>query len=389
MKKIKILFVCLSIAFYSCSKSDDSAPTTQDPNGNNPPTPDPYAGYDIYASGEQANIGVLWKNGKILYSDPMGYSLVRTGAFCVSGNDIYEGANKKYRNTAINENNYGGCILKNGTILYNDTGASTAIYDIVVLGNDVYYLTGGSYGTSLAATRPKLWKNGQVLYDLYAIANVNNYGFRVFSLQIVNNNIYVGAEILSNKRGYFKNGVFNQIIPINFNVGSLVSDILVVTPSEDIYYKMDYPTEIGLTYPTIRNYNFKIFKNGAEMTGYQTTINKTYAKLMKVIGNDVYILGDDNRKNVLWKNGVRNYLPDDNATNVSLTDRIYDFNIVDNKTFIAGKIQNGQASVYQLFPQVWELTSSNTNIVAHQVEVTETISNGDLYAITRLVVVKK
>ena len=196
MKKITILLVYCSIAFFSCSKSEDTTPTTQDPTGNNPGVPNPYAGYDIYASGTQANNGVLWKNGKILYKDPADYSVVRTGQFFISGNDIYEGAYKKYRNTGNNENDRGGCIIKNGVVLFEDTGANTQIYDLVVSGNDVYYLTSNFGLHSIDSGRPKIWKNGQLLYDLHSIASTNNSGVVAFSLQVVNNNVYINFIII-------------------------------------------------------------------------------------------------------------------------------------------------------------------------------------------------
>jgi hypothetical protein len=382
MKKFSILLVCLSIAFYSCSKSDDSAPTTQDPNGNNPSAPNPYAGYDIYASGSQANISVLWKNGKIFYQSPTDYSIVRTGGFCVVGNDIYEGAYKKYRNTGNNENDRGGCILKNGAVLFEDTGANTQIYDLVVSGNDVYYLTSNFGLHSIDSGRPKIWKNGQILYDLHSIASTNNNGVVAFSLQVVNNNVYIGAEIGS-KRGYIKNGIFIQIVPPNLynTLGYFFRDVLYVTPTNDVYFLMTYDS---LTGPYTNN--IKVFKNGVALPNFQSTVNKSYASQLIVQGNDVYLLGADDQKNVIWKNGVRNYLPDDNATNAILTDKVYDFDIIDNKIFIAGKIKTPTAFPY---PQVWELTSANTTIVAHEVEVLTANYGDDNYFINKLVVLKK
>ncbi len=393
MKKIKILLVCFFTAFLSCSKSEEETPITQDPNGNNPTAPNPYAGYDIYASGFQGSFGVLWKNGKILYSDPFDYdALRRTGDFYIAGTDIYEGAEKQYRSTSDYATNIGGCLLKNGAILYNDTGAGTGIYDVIFSGTDVYYLTQERRGGSVSVSKPKIWKNGQVLYDLFALVNNNNQGFFAYSLQIVNNNVFVGCQLSAGERGYFKNGVYNRITqPFAYNDD--LTDILLVTQTEDIYLKLNSETRIGLSYPQIVNKNFKIFENGFDISSsFQTTANKTYGTQMKIAGDNFYLLGYDNQKNAIWKNGVRTYLPEENAINNLLTDEIYDLNVVDDKVFIAGKIKSKNPSSLSFnipYPQVWELTSINTNIVAHEVEVSSTIYSSESYRIAKLVVVKK
>ncbi len=108
-------------------------------------------------------------------------------------------------------------------------------------------------------------------------------------------------------------------------------------------------------------------------------------------GNDVYLLGADDQKNVIWKNGVRNYLPDDNATLPTLTDKIFDFDIMDNKIFIAGKEVKSFPSggVAIPYPQIWELSSVNTNTIISEAEVTSTIYSDDRYYIDKLIVIKK
>ena len=395
MKKIKILLVLTAIVLLSCTKSEDETPIIQDPNSNNSGTPNPYAGYDIYASGKQGSGAVLWKNGKILYSDPVDYSFFRTGGFCIAGNDIYEGAEKNYRNLAGIDNldyNRGGCVLKNGSILFNDTGAYSSVRDVVVSGNDVYYLVSSSAirATSIDSSRPKLYKNGQVLYNLFDLASNNNNGFKVFSLQIVNNNVYVGVQYGNGRTGYFKNGVYTQIIPPNNNEYRS-SELLYVAPNEDVYLKLNVETRTGLSFPQIINNNFKIFKNGTELSGFQTSINKTYAYFMKVVGSDVYLIGYDDQKNAIWKNGIRTYLPEDNTINNGLRDEIYDLNVIDNKIFIAGKIQSVISGLnFSIpYPQVWELTNTNTNIVAHEVEVSTKIYGSEYYQISKLFVLKK
>ena len=324
MKSFFVLAATIMICNACSSDSDSSNSPTE--------VPSQYSGYDIFAIGYSPPTTSLYKNFDILYRADQ-FNADFTVHFSVIGNDIYQGATKRYRTTSDFQINKGGCILKNGVELYSDTGEASEIRGLSVSDGDVYYLSThcGLCSQSALQGRPKVWKNGVMLYPLVTpytgLPNANSP--QAFDMSTVGSDVYVGGyEEMGgySSVGYWQNEIYIEICTSNYFEYFQLPLKFYVAPNGDIYEMF------GERFSQDSRQS-RIFKNGVEVEGIQKTESNNIFIDFEVVGDDLYIIGQDNELNAFWKNGTKTYLPDDRL-NDNINDDIDDMTIVDGKIFI-------------------------------------------------------
>ncbi len=323
----------------------------------------PSAEYDFYTT----DYNRFLKNNQIVYG-AIEKEVSKLKTFIVTENSVYQGADKKFRNTGVDDLDYGGLILKDGNILYGDTGEGTTINGIAVNGENVYYVSAphsNDYYTSIGFPC-KLWKNGVAQYSLNG--PFNNYG-RAEEVYIVGNDVYVsGVEVGYNispynsievSYGYWKNGNYVEV----YRGGdyAVISNYLQfkVTSNGDTYLKVTSDTGFN---GNNSDFSSKIFKNGIEMTF--SANGRVIFNDFVVSGNDVYAVGSDidannNSTKAVWKNGIPYYIEDPNDN--------YKANNIDVKD---GRVFLGTDYFYKI--EIWEF-HLNTRTFS---QISETVDYG-------------
>lgn len=143
---------------------------------------------------------VLWKNG-IIQNLEMPAATLRSEARAVfvSGNDVYvAGRHQKAWE------NWVACVWKNGKVINVTDGSNMArLYDIYVLGNDIY-ATGYEINDEIG-TQGKYWKNGTPT----VLENKNTENIVPNQITVLGNDIYVigsGFGGIGQTVQYWKNG---------------------------------------------------------------------------------------------------------------------------------------------------------------------------------------
>jgi hypothetical protein len=262
MKKIFLRTIAFALVFTSCKKSDviDTTP----PNPNVPITE---TVKDIYAGGFENE---TWANAP--------------------ANSPFLGA---YAKTNAR-------VWKNG-VLMPVTGSpfSSVVYDVAVLGNDVYAV--GTFDTATynpynqIMVKPTIWKNGVPTF-----LSAPGKGGSCKSIEISGNDIYItGSQYGISSTGtgtVWKNGVV-----IFSEANTDIRDIKVV--GNDVYMVLRQGVGSGGS--------GSLWKN-AVYTNFSSDPNTAYPTGLAVVGTDVYICGfktgGQNFKAMLWKNGVETEL---------------------------------------------------------------------------------
>lgn len=261
------------------------------------------SGTDVYVlairqplSGASSTV-VIYKNGTELqsFATPNG---IYYNCLAVSGNDIYL-AGIEYPSGGV-----GKIILwKNGSVssITNNTGTGATdarVYDMLVVGADVY-LAGYETTSSGAFNRlPKYWKNGQAT-TLGAASGVGSSAHRIV---LVNNDVYCAGES-EGKPIYWKNGTATNL---STSSGWCYG---IALSGSDVYAAGSVSTGSNI-------FNAVSWKNGSQnLLSNITTQGTSSVYGIGVDGSDVYIIGslpnasNSSAKSVYWKNGTMVELP--------------------------------------------------------------------------------
>lgn len=202
MKKLLIFSILLLCSFLQVSCSADGVT-------NNPVTTNPV---DVYVAGSKDGKACYWKNGQIVMLDSGGFENSDATKIVVSNNGIHV-LGQGYSN---NEPNYARILYwKNGvvtnlnTLFSNNSQNVSAIDDMKVVGNDVYF--GGFMKPALLTVEIYdlvYWKNG-----VKTIVESNLNGPGAAQIEIQNNDVYVTFSPSFNQsfKGYYKNNIFNAV----------------------------------------------------------------------------------------------------------------------------------------------------------------------------------
>jgi hypothetical protein len=222
--------------------------------------------------------------------------------------DIYAGGfeNENWENAPANSLFLGtyaktnARVWKNGVIMpLTGSPFSSVVYDVAVLGNDVYAV--GTFDTATynpynqIMVKPTIWKNG-----IPTFLSAPGRGGSCKSIEISGNDIYItGSEYGLSSTGtgtLWKNGVV-----IFSEANTNIRDIKVV--GNDVYMVLRQGAgsfAVG-----------SLWKNGV-YTNFSSDPNTAYPTGLAVVGTDVYICGfktgGQNFKAMLWKNGVETEL---------------------------------------------------------------------------------
>jgi hypothetical protein len=341
MKTLKKILAVLTIIFIaSCSKNDDTA---------TPELTNPLAISDVYIAGSTTNsnnikVPTIWKNGvaTILPSDTNVNTVA--GRIIVSGNDVYVvNSNTDDTNDIL--------LWKNGNL--TEIANNYRLKQFTVDNGNVYILGEDESGNSYLV---KYWKNGIPTILSSTLNYINN-------MIVSNDDVYVcGSEYNGTKNvaKYWKNGTAT-----NVSDGTLNSfgNAIAVNGSEISIFLREISATNTISYKVWKNGNTTTLKSGIYNDGSvgsasiayesnnlhmatveqinsspnntskilywrnglesQITAGNSYAgfRQMKVIGNDIYIVGyENNISNIAvlkyWKNGQVTALTD-GTTNFS------------------------------------------------------------------------
>lgn len=260
-------------------------------------------------------------------------------AMTVSDTDIYVAGyvNAQTVNGAIQTQ---AVYWKNGNPVYLTNGATSAqVNDIFVVGKDVY-AAGYEYMGNIKVA--KYWKNGMAFNLTSGIKNAEANGIAVNK-----NDVYVCGNELNGKiyiAKYWKNGA-----SISLSAGTGYAAAIALKGSDVYVAGSEFPT--GSSNPIA-----KYWKNGTafNLTDGTQTAN---AKNIYINDNDIYIVGYDNTKAVLWKNGQQSDIDQNAIANDVWADG--------NDIYIAGtkKVNAKYLAHYWKNGQITAL-SSNSSIAA-------------------------
>ncbi|SCY87276.1 hypothetical protein [Flavobacterium caeni] len=362
-EKLLVVFVFLGV-MYSCSSDENNS--NGDNTNQNP-------GFEYFASSSN----YFWKdfvtlcNAEELYDT--GLPVTDLYGFAVSGNDIYQGAEARFRTVYSGNDhylNFGGCVLKNNTILYSDTGEGTAVRYVAVKGSDVYYLSMHMSEVTGQPVAPKLWKNGVMQYELIGPYNGNwsTANPWTFDLCVVGTDVYVGGwqsnggSSFTTQCGYWKNGNFIQVT-YGQDPAVFAKSKLKVTENGDVYFMTGFSVG-GLRYQS------KIFKNGVEFPITYEGVRSVFFDF-DISGTDLYIVGTDidesnNSTKTIWKNGTPIYFsfPENNYEEMTK------ISISDNRVF-TGSYSSYNMTIWELNPAAGSLAKVGSKSEPYGVGLTQ------------------
>lgn len=261
------------------------------------------SGTDVYVLAlRQSNSGgsysvVIYKNGTEFQSFSVA-SNIYYNCLAVSGTDIYL-AGVDFPSSGVPKI----ILWKNGTVteITSNTGANATearVYDMVVVGSDVYLAGYETMSSNPFNRLPKYWKNGQAVI-LNATAGINSVVHRIV---VAGSDVHCSGES-EGKPTYWKNGA-----PTNLSSANGWSYGLAVNGT-DVFTAGSVSTGANI-------YNASIWKNGSQTVLSNRTTQGTVSVFgVGVDGNDVYVIGSvpdatqSNAKSVYWKNGSLVELP--------------------------------------------------------------------------------
>ncbi len=245
---VKTFFICISIvgALSSCKKNSDPIPI---------PIPDtfPKATAGVYIAGDFGR-GALWKDQSLYVLD-----IPNNGGNSSDANSVFV--------------------------------ADTVVY---VIGSS--YCSCGLRGSRATSDSGILWKNG-------VATKLPGYFGQVI---VYNNDVYVMGNNLSGQPTYWKNG-----IPVIVDLARNTTATSIFVSGNDVYATGFETDTISALINDIAVY----WKNG---TRIKLSTTDSWANSIFVSGTDVYVAGFDigtyapgkqDIVPVLWKNGVKTYLP--------------------------------------------------------------------------------
>ncbi|MBA5792964.1 hypothetical protein H1R17_06165 [Flavobacterium sp. xlx-214] len=328
MKKITIL--CSSVLMLLSCKSDD------DIKDNPGVDPSLFANVDLYYSGlVRNNAGVYefkyWKNDSIVHvSTP---EMVVPAEISVQNNDVYlAGYFQRIEGTSGIPLN--GAVWKNGTLIQNlkatendwvtvaamkvtnnvvhtagvinrkqvaywkngvlnkwaNANLFTKVYAMDVVGNDVYIL-GDTQPEGKSNHVIKYWKNGVE----HAVSGPDELAYGG-DIKVIGSDVYVLGTVIKNgyKITLWKNGV-RTTIGDNYTFGHAHS---LFVENSDVYISATMQPKDGNTSPFI-------FKNGVSIPLEYDTDKGCSLYDLYVNNGDVYAVGSQNSKGLIWKNGKK------------------------------------------------------------------------------------
>jgi hypothetical protein len=202
MKKLLFLSTLLLCSLLHVSCSTDGVI-------NNPITENPV---DVYVAGSKDGQACYWKNGQIVMLNSGGFENADATKIIVSNNDVYvlgQGYSNSQANSQRNLYWKNGVVTNLNTTFSNSSQTVSAIDDMKVFGNDVYFV-GFLKPTFLTVEIYDLvyWKNG---VKTIVESNLNTAGSAQLAVQ--NNDVYVtfSPSFDQSLKGYYKNDVFYAV----------------------------------------------------------------------------------------------------------------------------------------------------------------------------------
>lgn len=202
---------------------------------------------------------------------------------------------------------------------------------IIVSGNDVYI---AGFDDDIAT----IWKNG--------IAQTLQRGWRATSLFIIDDDIYVTGSTPSNLPLLWKNGVDRQI---SNESGSFEYYPSIFISGTDVYIA----------------FKNTVWKNYEILYNFSGTVSSVF-----ISEGDIYVVGAENGKATIWKNGVKEILPEGNMA-ISVI-------VIDNNVFAVGN-----EKVWKNGKVLYTIPS-----IDHGTITSFFVSNNDIYVTTEYSVLK-
>jgi hypothetical protein len=322
MKNLNIFLAILCLALTSCSKNDDA--TTQIE-----PTPTPT---DVYIAGSTANssgkrVPTIWKNGvpSILPSDTN--IDVTIGRIIVDGNNVYA-----LNNEFNNENKI--FFWKNSNL--TEIASNGKPKKMVVDNNDVYIL-GVQNGVS------KYWKNG------IPTTLTGNVGY-IIDMIVKNGVVHIIGTTTLNQKQIATLWVDNQPTILLNSTFSVIPTGFTINNNETNVFLKEFRTT-GIFGGDV---NLKLWKNGNVTTLISDTKQSDLPGQSVLISenNNVHILSHDDensngRKLLYWKNSIK--------TNITNGQNYADFKnmkIIGNDVYILGRERDATTSEFNI--KIWK-----------------------------------
>jgi hypothetical protein len=276
--------------------------------------------YDIYVAGQtfaspDSSTIKVWKNNSLLYTLTDGSNGGQAEDIVVVGNDVYvltmemkspEGSMVK--------------VWKNGALLYTIYNGSDWVSgdSLFVNGTDVYVAGSGWDGYT-----GKIFKNGSVLYSF------NREYPRVVS--VMGSDVYAGGSKENNIARIWKNGnTYYSLTPDNSLMGNIFS---MAFDGNDVY-------SAGYEENDSNNWVAKVWKNTAVLYTLTDGAHSAVARVVEVVGNDVYILEDewaaDLGKIRVWKNNSLLYTLVEKAVSPPAMIMALDMVVMDGNVYSLG-----------------------------------------------------
>ena len=200
----------------------------------------------------------------------------------------------------------------------------------------------------------KVWKNGEVLYNL---TTINDYAFTINSIFVLGNDVYVAgtdSKRISSSSFQFsaklwKNG--EELYSLN---NARFEDIHI--SGEDIYIA-------GIEYITSTKKIGKVWKNNEVLYSLTNNSDGPYIFAMCVSDNDIYVCGRTQNSYgiyiaTVWKNGSQLFTYSPISTSGNIWSDAFDIDVSNNSVYVSG-----YSGFSGFDPIIYKYDGNNNNVI--------------------------